>query len=339
MPMKPLKGIVWGCALALLAASGEPCRAAWCNAFQVCCNTCGCPAPDPCCNPCPQQCCTTQYVQRSYYQPVTCYQTRTYYEPVTTYKTSYYYEPVCSYRYSCYYDPCTCSYQQVATPVTSYRVKSQCCPVTSYLQRCCMVPVTTYQQSCYWEPVTTCSPAPAPCCPSTPAAPAAPTYPTYPTPGVGEQRSFPPAGVGETREGAPTTGKGFDAYKQSPPPPLPPTSYNRQLAPQFPAVPKAPAAPPTVRLERIVSLPAPGVEGQVIRSDKEPLSGAKVMFVNADRQGDQQSVTADGKGQFRADLTAGHWLVYLHKTDGSLDFQSKIEVRGEETQRLTLLGR
>jgi hypothetical protein len=317
--MKPLKGIVWGCALALLAASGEPCRAAWCNAFQVCCNTCGSAAPDPCCNPCPQPCCTTQYVQRCYYQPVTCYQTRTYYEPVTTYKTSYYYEPVCSYRYSCYYDPCTCSYQQVATPVTSYCLKSQCCPVTSYLQRCCMVPVTSYRQSFYWEPVTTCAAAPPPCCPTTPSAP------VTPGPGVGEQRSLPPAGVGESR----------DAYKQGPPPPLPPTSFNRQLTPQFPAAPK----PPTVRLERIVSMPAPGVEGQVIRSDKEPLGGAKVMFVNADRHGDQQSVTADGKGQFHAELAAGAWLVYLHKADGSLDFHSKIELRGEETQRLTLLGR
>jgi hypothetical protein len=94
-----------------------------------------------------------------------------------------------------------------------------------------------------------------------------------------------------------------------------------------------------VRLERIVSLPPSGVEGQVIRSDKEPLGGAKVMFVNADRQGDQQSVTADGQGQFRAELPAGNWLVYLNKTDGSLDFQSKIEIRQEETQRLTLLGR
>src|SRR5262249_40564605 len=183
---------------------------------------------------------------------------------------------------------------------------------------------------------TTCCSTPPPCCPSTPAVPGAPAAPAYPTPGVGEQRSLPPAGVGETREGAPTTGKGYDAYKPSPPPPLPPTSFNRQLAPQLPAAPKA---PPAVRLERIVSLPGPGVEGQVIRSDKEPLGGAKVMFVNADRQGDQQSVTADSQGQFRADLTAGHWLVYLHKTDGSLDFQNKIEVRAEETQRLTLLGR
>jgi len=61
---------------------------------------------------------------------VTCYQQKTTCEPVTTYRTSYYYEPVCSYRYSCYYDPCTCSYQQVATPTTSYQLRQRCDPVT-----------------------------------------------------------------------------------------------------------------------------------------------------------------------------------------------------------------
>ena len=84
----------------------------------------GCPCPQPCAQPCPQPCapqCTTNYVQRSYYQPVTTYQTQTVMESVTTYRTSYYYEPVCGYRYRAYYDPCTCSYQQVATPVTTYQ--------------------------------------------------------------------------------------------------------------------------------------------------------------------------------------------------------------------------
>src|SRR5262245_11680523 len=38
---------------------------------------------------CPQQTCTTRYIQRTYYQPVTTYTTKTYYEPVTTYQTSY----------------------------------------------------------------------------------------------------------------------------------------------------------------------------------------------------------------------------------------------------------
>src|SRR4051812_44335584 len=121
--MRPLRGYVWGCALVALAAGGGPARAAWNNVFQVCCHHCQssgyaaapvAAAAPACADPCPQQTCTTRYVQRCYYQPVTCYRTQTYYEPVTTYRTSYYYEPVCSYRYSCYYDPCTCSYQQVA---------------------------------------------------------------------------------------------------------------------------------------------------------------------------------------------------------------------------------
>ena len=184
--MRPLTGLVWGCALAALTAGAGSARAGWNNVFQVCCHKCrsapapvaayyAAPAPvaaayaDPCCPapcpaPCPQTTCTTRYVQRCYYQPVTCYRTSTYYQPVTTYRTSYYYEPVCTYRYSCYYDPCTCSYQQVATPVTSYRLRSQCCPVTSYLQRTCLQPVTSYRQVTYYEPVTTC-------CTTTPGAP------------------------------------------------------------------------------------------------------------------------------------------------------------------------
>src|SRR5437879_6441901 len=170
--MKPLRGIVWGCALVLLGTSAAPANAAWCNAFQVCwlrhrhpapaVSYYAAPAP---CAPCAPQC-TTSYVQRCYYQPVTTYQTKTYYEPVTTYRTSYYYEPVRGYTYTSYYDPCSCCYQQVATPTVSYQLKSQCCPVQSWVQRCCSVPVTSYQQSFYWEPVTTC------CTPTCAAPPA-----------------------------------------------------------------------------------------------------------------------------------------------------------------------
>ena len=76
--MKPLRGVGWLCALGVWAIGAGPLQAAWCNVFQVCCHSCGhssayaaYAAPDPCCNPCPQQCCTTRYVQRCYYQPVT----------------------------------------------------------------------------------------------------------------------------------------------------------------------------------------------------------------------------------------------------------------------------
>ncbi len=158
-----LPGYIVVLALAALAMANGSAAAAWNNVFQVCCHSCrssnyvaapaAVAAPAPC-GGCQQ--CTTRYVQRCYYQPVTSYRQSCYMEPVTTYRTSYYYEPCTSYRYSCYYDPCTCRYQQVAQPVTTYRLRSRCCPVTSYLQRCCLQPVTTYQQMTYYEPQTTC---------------------------------------------------------------------------------------------------------------------------------------------------------------------------------------
>src|SRR5439155_4789969 len=149
--MRPLSRAAWLSAFLLLGSSAVPARAAWCNVFQVTCfprlqrasTSVSYYAPAPCCDPCPQVC-TTRYVQRCYYQPVVGYQTRSYYEPVTSYLTSSSYEPVTSYRYSCYYDPCSCSYQQVAQPTTSYLLRSQSCAVQSWVQRCATVPVTTY---------------------------------------------------------------------------------------------------------------------------------------------------------------------------------------------------
>jgi hypothetical protein len=343
--MRPFPRLLLGCALLLLFAGAVPCRAAWCNVFQVCCNSCGgtpsasFAAPDPCCNPCPPVC--MKYVQKSYYQPVTCYQTRTYYEPCTTYRTSYYWEQCTSYRYSCYYDPCTCSYQQVACPVTSYRLRSQCCPVTSYLQRCCLVPVTSYQEVRYYEAVPDCpQPCPNPCPNGTSAAPpvAAPSQPGLgqPMPGTGQ----PPIRV---QEEPPMTG----TYK-------PGTSFNRQLPPigvgpgpsprlqpqpQAPVPAARPAPPPTVRLDKIVVGPAQGVEGQVLRSGKMPHGGAQVLFVSAERQGVQHAVTADESGRFSADLSSGTWLVYLKEAGNQTHFQSKVEVRNEQVARVTLTSR
>ncbi len=86
----------------------------------------------PSCTPC--QTCQTNYVQRSYYQPVTEYQTQSYYEPVTSYSTSYYYAPVTSYSYSSFYDASSCSYQQVAQPTVSYQLRAQSCPVQNWVR-------------------------------------------------------------------------------------------------------------------------------------------------------------------------------------------------------------
>jgi hypothetical protein len=323
----------------LLAAGTGPAQAAWCNVFQVCCFGCRSrPAVsaygpcDPCCTPCcPQTVCTTRYVQRCYYQPVTTYETRTYYEPVTTYRTSYYWEPVTSYRYSSYYDPCTCTYQQVACPTTCYRLRSQCCPVQSFVARCCTVPVVSYRQAFYYEPVTSCcSVGDALAVPSAPP-------PLDGQPGVGEQRTSPQPGVGEYRS-TPST---------SPPPggtspngvslrQLPPL---RSPAPNGAPVPRPPTPPPAVKLERIVYAPGPNVEGEVVRSDNAPQPGARLLFVSADRQGERETATADASGQFRVTLASGGWLVYVEAADGKPVFDRKIDVKDNQPQQMRLVSR
>ncbi len=365
--MRPFQGSVWGCALVALATASGSARAAWNNVFQVCCHSCRSayvPAPpppvpvpvaasyEPCCpQPCapPPPCCTTRYVQRCYYQPVTTYRQTTFYEPVTTYRTSYYYESVCSYRYSCYYDPCTCSYQQVAQPVTSYRLRSQCCPVTSYLQRCCYQPVTTYQQMSYYEPVTSCCPAPA--CPP-PAAPVAPVVPPSAPPPTSEQPPLapasPPPGTSEA-PGAPPPAvpPGTSGYPGVPPVKMPRAPDNLplrqpQLRGPVPIQPTAPAPvrqPGGVRIDRIASLSSPNMDGQVLRPDRIPQAGTRVVFVSSDQRSASQSATTDDTGRFRVSLVAGDWLVYVQDASGRPVFHQKVQVRGTEPQQMTLVSR
>jgi hypothetical protein len=348
----------------LAGLSAAPVHAGWDNVFQVTCWGCkkqpavsayvAAPAPTvACAPPCQQTCCTTQYVQRSYYQPVTCYQAQSYYEPVTSYKTSYYYEPVTSYRYSCYYDPCTCSYQQVACPQTCYRLRSQTCAVTSYLQRTCQVPVTSYQLSYYYEPVTTCTQTPCcptPCSPCASAAPAVVEQPSVAVPAVPAQPAVPAVPVQPSTPPPP-------AVKEQPS--IPPTSSNKppevqRIYPQpsnpvTPAQPQnsyrpAPAtAPPVVKLDRIVSIPANStgnrLQGTVVRNDDKPRPGAQMMFVNERKQGSQLPVTADKTGQFNVELAAGPWLVYVAGNDGRMLYHSKVEVHEESNKPVVLVSR
>jgi hypothetical protein len=233
--------------LVLLA---HPCGvwAGWHSVFQVCCHNCSTPAASTayyvagydagccpqtvyyqpiCCSPCPQVVATTNYVQRTYYQPVTTYVTQTYYEPHTTYRTTYYYEPVTSMRYSCYFDPCTCTFRRVATPYTTYRLRSQCCPVTTYVQRVCRVPVTTYQKCCYWE-AQTCYSLVDPC--TGRVISSGTTVPAVPSPGVAES----PAGglqpgVGERPAVPAPSDTGSPLYDRQPPPATLPESSGSSL--------------------------------------------------------------------------------------------------------------
>lgn len=321
--------------------------AAWNNVFQVnlfrrrrqtTSNYACCPQPviaraAPCC---PQPCCPQQYVQRSYYQPVTSYQQRCYYEPVTTYRTSYYYEPVTSYRYSCYYDPCTCSYQQIATPTTSYRLRQKCDPVTSYLQRTQMVPVTSYQLSYYYEPVNPCD---------TPRAPVLGEQPGTPQPRLGENPTNSDSFFRKPRLGEDPNG--YDSFYRKPretgPPPMSgayDSSIRKPLPPSQPVAPAVQPEAPRVRLDRIVMLPSTGVAGQVVRGEElTPRAGARLLFVSTEQDGQPQTVTADENGRFQATLAKGSWLVYVRNGEGTPVFQKKIEVKDGETAPLQLTSR
>lgn len=382
--MRPIRGSLWCFALAALAMADGSASAAWNNVFQVCCHSCrssnyvavpapvaAAPAP---CGGCQQ--CTTRYIQRCYYQPVTTYRQSCYMEPVTTYRTSYYYEPCTSYRYSCYYDPCTCRYQQVAQPVTTYRLRSQCCPVTNYLQRCCLQPVTTYQQMTYYEPQTTCctttigapvaavpygaSVAPGAAPPAVQGGPAvAPPAvqggPMTAAPGVsGGPASVPPAVSGQSNVAPPTVQGG---EPMAPAQAMPGATSNSNRVPYMPnsdgsssrqprlqapvpARPVAPAPKPNLRFDRITSTPRHNTEGQVVRADRQPQGGIKVIFVCADQHGGRLSLTTDGSGRFQTTLADGNWLVYTQDAAGQLVYQHKVRVAtNTPTLPITLVSR
>ncbi len=372
--MKTWRGAVWATALVVVGLSGATANASWCNAFEVCWHRNqsttanyyappasvayyvapttsyyvaptvsyyappaeSCPqACAPSCTPC--QTCQTNYVQRSYYQPVTEYQTQSYYEPVTTYNTSYYYAPVTSYSYSSFYDASSCSYQQVAQPTVSYQLRAQSCPVQNWVQRCQKVPVTTYKMAYYYDPVTTCSsppPAPAPTCSSctnnaAPPGPVTPQPSYYPP--ADTKWQAPPAGVSESQRSP-----GALPYDRSYPPNdnMPRasgSSYKPNRQSQTPGQPvlQAPvSAPvPTVHLDRFVSSPRGQINGQVVQANWQPGVSTRLVFINADRKEARKEVATDGSGRFQAQLSPGGWLVYVEDAQGKPVFSRAIQVQ------------
>jgi hypothetical protein len=382
--MRPLRFVLWVGGLVALATGAGPADAAWNNVFQVCCLGCkspppatsnyyaaypaypsyaaymaaypadygSCPPP-PCAQPCPQPCpppcprrvCETHYEQRTYYQTETHLETRTALEPVTTYTKSYFWDPVVSLRTSCYYDPCSCSYKQISTPVTSFRLREQCCPVQSWVSRCYSVPVTTCKPYTRCEPVQSCRwvyPDGTPAAP--PAAPAAPP----PDAGAGVLDNRPPAnGAGVNDTGAGGVGGPSESQKR-PFDPYNPQGY-RQYVPPAAAPKAAPSksmrpdtfvqAPPAVRLDKIVPVAPANVEGTIVRADSKPDAGARLTFKRADREGETHTVTADGAGRFKATLASGRWTVYTQRADGQLVANTRIEVREDKTSEVKLTSR
>jgi hypothetical protein len=367
--MTPFRKLARTALVAALVLGGGSAHAGWDNVFQVCCN--GCRSSTSAASPLVAvpvsdggQPCTTRYVQRSYYQPVTTYQARTVVEPVTSYRISYYYEPVTSYRVSSYYDPNSCGYQQVTTPVVSYRLRSQSCPVTSYYQRSMLQPVQSYQLAYYFEPQTTCcqttigAPVVAPPAPGAVAVPFSPppgaaAVPLNPAvsgpPTVGEQRQpqmAVPPGVSEQRQPQLAVPPGVSEQRDAPPDvsesqryAAPPSSQPMPRAPETSTFRPTAPTPPSVRLDRIVSASAPLLQGQIVSEDRQPVPHVQLLFILADKMSTRESVTADVSGKFQLTLAAGSWLVYTQTPDGRTDFRRKIEVRADEPTELRLVSR
>jgi hypothetical protein len=342
--MTPFRRITCAAIVAALAAGGGTANAGWDNVFQVCCDSCrqttvaaspwvaAAPVSD-----CGQHC-TTRYVQRSFYQPVTTFVQKTFCEPVTTFRTSFFWEPVTSFRVSFYSDPCSCACQQVLTPVTSFRLRSQCTPVTSYVQRVALQPVQSFQLSYYFEPQTTCcqttigapvaaAPAGGAVVPAVPTVPATPAVPAAP-PTVGEQRQpqlAVPPGVTEQREAAPS---GTESQRY----PAPASSQPMPRAPEGATYRPTPSIPPSVRLDRIVAAPSTTLQGLVVNDEKKPLGNVHLLFVAADAVNTRESTTADAAGRFQVSLGKGTWLVYTVSSDGKTEFRRQLEVRPDEQQ-------
>jgi hypothetical protein len=304
-------------ALGILAVGAPEAAAAWNNVFQTTC--CGkstrsayfAPAPPPACCP------TVNYVQRTYYQPVTTYKTETYYEPVTTYRTSYYWEPVTTYRYTSYYDPCTGCCQRVAKPCTTYYQRARCNAVQSYVQRCRTVPVTEMRKSCYLEPVVTYSNCCDPCAPGATAAATA-----------------PPAGVREDDDPpARIPGAGAGVEESAEPKRIPPT----KIEPGSRKVTPVPTGP--VRTDRIAKQTNSGrLRGQVVRDDRiTPRSNAMLKFVGA--KDEQVVAKADPAGRFAVQLPPGEWTLYVPGQDGKATFHSTLVVRKTDDRTVTVVSR
>ena len=262
-------------------------------------------APPP-----PVQQCTTNYIQRSFYQPVTTYESRSYYEPVTTMQTSYYYEAVTSMQTSYYPDPCNCGYVAKSCPVTAYQLKQQSNPVQSWVQRCAQVPVTSYKQMTYLEPQTSCCNTVAPCptgaCQQAPAAPQSPS-PSY---------SPPPAYSPPAYSSPPIINQ------PSPAPQGPSVGSMSHYSP----VKTASAWQPVVNLTGIApEKKEGGVQGQVVRNDRSPTSNTQVLFVNA-TTGDRHSITTNEAGRFNLALSSGNYHVYLASSNGSAAYHSQVNV-------------
>jgi hypothetical protein len=345
--------------------------------YDPCCDPC--PPPQPIVTTRYVQRCfyqpVTTYQTRTYYQPVTTYRTSYYCEPVTSYRYTCCFDPcTCTYRQVA--TPVV-SYRMRAQccPVTSW--VQRCCsvPVVSYRQCCyweaqqvCIDPCAPYNGAAgpYNGAAGPYNGSAGPYNGSAPAvgAPAVPG-PAPAVPGVidGRPRPIEP-GVQEFRNGGTGSplydqrypvvpgreGSGSSWYRgdrRPAPAPLPPAPVAK---PRPPVVIDRIAFDAEVRPAQHVSrkvgqdvaenVRQPNLEGQIVQEDSsKPQAGARLLFISEAAKERKEAATADDKGKFRIHLPAGGWSLYLQRDGKEPVLLSKLNVRGDEVQQMTLVSR
>ena len=64
----------------------------------------------------------------------------------------------------------------------------------------------------------------------------------------------------------------------------------------------------------------------MVRADRQPQAGIRVIFVCGDEQGGRQSLTTDSSGRFQATLASGNWIIYTLDASGRLVYQQKMRI-------------
>ncbi|MGL4422213.1 MAG: hypothetical protein ACRCZF_16205 [Gemmataceae bacterium] len=296
-------------ASAALALTQGTSHAGWDNVFQVTCNKCGdrstsfyTPAPAP------QS--RTEYIQRSYYQPVTEYKREAFYTPIEEKVKSYYYEPVTSYKYTTYYDACSGCPQRMVEPVTSYVQREKCNTVTKWVERSRVVPVTSYRQVTTTQPVVTYyGPQTVTSSAYLPMAPVS----VAPAPQVQELRSNPPVVIPESGNGS--SGQLIPRTDL----PTEPNSLPRTLPPS----PKSTSS----KVNTASNARKPTLRGEVVLNDRQtPRASAKLTFVNPQNMDVRVSARTNEFGEFEVSIPAGEWFVYLGNGDGKAVYHKKLTV-------------
>lgn len=300
-----------------MAGSSTGVQAGWDNVFQLTCNNerRSYYTRDNCPQPCAQPERRVEYVQRSYYQPVTEWKRETYKVPVRETVKSFYWDEVKSYSYTSYYDPCSQQCQQIAVPRTSYVLKEQCNSVERFVEKTRLVPVKSYREVTETTPVVTYYYPP-----TTRSSNYLIPAPPVGAPRVDEFRNAPqvsPETISPTD--LPTGGSNY-------PRPMPP--------PTKPGVSRS-----TPMNANTASRPA-RLRGEVVEQDQlTPKAGSKLVFVNALDHDDRKYTKANAFGEFELQLPAGDWYLYVDRGDGQAVRYKKLTVAANDQREFKLVSR